>query len=69
LERTFDIIRALDNGAFPPKAAINIHPQRWNDNPYDWTKELVLQNVKNVVKLGLLKSKLKIEYRILNIEY
>ncbi|MEI7727181.1 MAG: hypothetical protein WCK09_18875 [Bacteroidota bacterium] len=58
---TFDIIRALDNGAFPAKAAFNIHPQRWNDNLYDWAKELVLQNAKNVVKLGLLKCKLKIK--------
>jgi hypothetical protein len=29
---------------------ITIHPQRWNNNAYLWTKELVWQNVKNVVK-------------------
>jgi hypothetical protein len=27
------------------------------DNPYDWMKELLLQNVKDVVKQGLLKGK------------
>jgi hypothetical protein len=54
---TYDILRAIDTGTFPIKAALNIHPQRWNDNPYDWAKELVLQNAKNVVRLGLLKSK------------
>ncbi len=42
---------------FPANAALNIHPQRWNNNPFAWTKELLLQNAKNVVKLGLLKSK------------
>jgi hypothetical protein len=42
---------------FPANAALNIHPQRWNNNPFAWTKELLLQNVKNVVKLGLLKGK------------
>jgi hypothetical protein len=36
---------------------LNIHPQRWNDKPYDWAKELLLQNVKNMVKVALLKSK------------
>lgn len=29
---------------------LNIHPQRWDDKPWPWVKELVWQNVKNVVK-------------------
>jgi len=29
---------------------INTHPQRWTDNQVEWAKELVWQNVKNVVK-------------------
>jgi hypothetical protein len=27
-----------------------IHPQRWTDRAVLWLKELVLQNLKNVVK-------------------
>ena len=34
---------------------INVHPQRWTDRPLLWVKELVGQNVKNVVKRYLLK--------------
>jgi hypothetical protein len=26
------------------------HPQRWSDELISWTKELVMQNIKNVVK-------------------
>ena len=51
---TSDIIQAIEKDTFPKKAAVNIHPQRWNDNMYEWTKELLLQNVKNLVKLGFL---------------
>ncbi|MCX6266810.1 MAG: hypothetical protein NTW16_05560 [Bacteroidetes bacterium] len=54
---TADIIKSIENDTFPTKAAINIHPQRWNDNPWAWTKELLLQNMKNVVKQGLLAIK------------
>jgi hypothetical protein len=34
---------------------INVHPQRWHDRPLPWVKELVGQNVKNVVKAALIK--------------
>ncbi len=34
-----------------------IHPQRWTDKPLPWLKELVWQNVKNVPKYYLLKTK------------
>jgi hypothetical protein len=26
------------------------HPQRWNDNKYLWTKELIAQCIKNKIK-------------------
>ena len=48
--RTWDIIEAADKGLLPDKIMLNTHPQRWTDNRFDWTKELVWQNVKNVVK-------------------
>jgi hypothetical protein len=34
---------------------INTHPQRWEDRPLPWIKELVWQNVKNMVKGVLVK--------------
>jgi hypothetical protein len=45
---THDIIKHIDN--FPDKLMFNFHPQRWNDAWIPWINELVLQNVKNVVK-------------------
>lgn len=43
--------------AFPSQAMLNFHPQRWNNNPYLWAKELVLQNAKNQVKRFLVKKR------------
>jgi hypothetical protein len=50
---THDIIRALENDELPDKIMLNVHPQRWTDNPVAWTWELVSQKVKNVGKWGL----------------
>lgn len=52
---TQDIINAAHQGKLPPKIMFTFHPQRWTDNPFLWTKELVLQNVKNQVKRFLVK--------------
>jgi len=47
---TFDIIKAAEEGILPDQIMITVHPQRWTNNPLLWTKELVVQNVKNQVK-------------------
>lgn len=47
---TLDIISAAEKGILPDKIMFTFHPQRWNDNIYLWTKELLAQNVKNIVK-------------------
>jgi len=47
---TIDIINAVGKSRFPGKAMINTHPQRWHNNPVLWTKELIGQSMKNVVK-------------------
>jgi len=47
---TFDIIMAAERGKLPDKIIINIHPQRWNNEPIPWLKEYIFQNVKNVIK-------------------
>lgn len=50
---TRDIIEAIQEVTFPEKVMMTFHPQRWTNNPILWSKELVMQNVKNVLKRGL----------------
>ena len=53
---TQDIIDAAKSGLLPDKMMITVHPQRWTNNPFLWTKELVWQNVKNVGKRIIVKN-------------
>lgn len=55
--KTFDIIHALEQGLLPDKIMLTIHPQRWHDRLIPWTKELVWQNGKNVVKALVVKRR------------
>ena len=52
---TDDIIQALKENRLPDQLMITTHPQRWFDFGLEWMKELVLQNIKNVVK-GMIVS-------------
>jgi len=54
---TFDIIAAVQRGLLPDKIMLNTHPQRWNDRFGPWVKELVWQNMKNVVKKYFIVSR------------
>ncbi|MCI0493491.1 hypothetical protein L0Z72_00675 [candidate division KSB1 bacterium] len=54
---TFDIITAVEQGLLPDKIMLTIHPQRWHDRLIPWTKELVWQNAKNVVKAVVVKRR------------
>lgn len=54
-EKTDDVIRALKKGRFPNRVMMTTHPQRWADGWGEWLKELVMQRVKNWVKMVLLK--------------
>lgn len=45
---TQEIIKSIN--ALPDKLMFTFHPQRWTDNPIEWTRELILQNIKNQVK-------------------
>lgn len=47
---TDDIIVAANGGGLPEQIMFTFHPQRWNDDKYLWTKELVLQTGKNLIK-------------------
>ncbi len=47
---TLEIIEAINATNIPDQIMFTFHPQRWNNNIMKWSKELVAQNVKNVVK-------------------
>lgn len=53
--KTDDIINTAKDHRLPDQIMFNFHPQRWNDNIFMWTKELVMQKVKNVIKRILIK--------------
>lgn len=50
VKSTRDIIKLIESGHFPDKSIFNFHPQRWSDSYMEWTRELLLQNAKNLVK-------------------
>lgn len=52
---TNDIIKAAQANKLPNQIMITVHPQRWSNNYLEWTKELVSQRVKNMVKWGLIQ--------------
>ena len=54
---TDDIIKALQENRLPDQLMITTHPQRWNDFGISWIKELVMQNIKNLVKATIVKRK------------
>lgn len=47
---TDEIIQATHTDQLPDQIMFTFHPQRWTDNKFQWTKELLLQNTKNIVK-------------------
>lgn len=47
---TDEIIASLNKKQFPQQVMFTFHPQRWNDNKIMWSKELLMQNVKNIIK-------------------
>lgn len=47
---TDDIIRALQKKSLPDQVMITTHPQRWTDSYFEWTKELLFQKAKNILK-------------------
>ena len=52
---TQQIIDNIDK--LPPKIMFTIHPQRWTDSFILWSRELILQNTKNLVKAMIVQSK------------
>ncbi|NTU50199.1 MAG: hypothetical protein HGA87_04830 [Desulfobulbaceae bacterium] len=50
INSTEHFIDLIKQGKLPDKIIINTHPQRWTNDFMLWTQELVMQNVKNVIK-------------------
>jgi len=56
---TDDIIKALAENKFPEKALLTAHPNRWHNDLIGWTKEAVLQTMKNQIKKLIVKKNQK----------
>lgn len=56
---TATFIKNIYQGKMPGKIIISTHPQRWSNGGIPWLKELILQNVKNAVKVVLFISRTK----------
>lgn len=54
--KTDEIIAAAKANKLPNQIMFTFHPQRWTNNKFQWTKELLLQNVKNIVKRIITKQ-------------
>ena len=54
---TDDVIEGLHKGVIPKELMITVHPQRWNPFGPAWCKELLLQQLKNIVKRILILRK------------
>ncbi len=52
-----NFIASGESQGLPDKIMFNVHPQRWHDSPWPWVRELVGQNVKNVVKRFIVKRR------------
>lgn len=56
---TKDIIDAANLGQLPSKLMLTFHPQRWNEKPIPWFKEMLFQNIKNQAKQFLVSGRNK----------
>ncbi len=55
IKSTDQLINLIQKNQLPDQIMINNHPQRWNDNIFYWTRELLAQNIKNQVKKIIVK--------------
>lgn len=50
IHSTFDILNMLQQCNLPNQIMLTIHPQRWSNNYFAWLSELIVQNIKNLIK-------------------
>lgn len=48
--KTLDIIHNIDT--LQDKLMITVHPERWTDDWFLWSKQLIWQNIKNLLKIA-----------------
>jgi hypothetical protein len=53
--KTAELIKLLEDQMLPNTIMQNIHPQRWTNDFVSWTSELILQNIKNIIKQVIAK--------------
>lgn len=59
INNTKHLIEIIELYKLPNQIMINTHPQRWNDNIILWTRELIWQYTKNMIKRVITKRKLR----------
>lgn len=47
---THELIKAIEADKLPDHVMMTTHPQRWTNKKGAWLRELILQNMKNIVK-------------------
>ncbi|NEW60223.1 hypothetical protein GSY74_02910 [Sulfurovum sp. bin170] len=55
---TADIISNIDRGRVPDKIMINIHPEHWADELFEWYRILLIRKIKNFVKKIVIRRKI-----------
>lgn len=53
--KTDDIIEVVKSGKFPDRTMFTFHPQRWTNGYVAWSKELITQSIKNIIKRVIIK--------------
>ncbi len=57
IRNTSHLFKLIKQNKLPSKVIINTHPHRWFNFGKGWIKEIVLQNIKNIVKAIYIKIK------------
>ena len=56
IKKTFHMIEAVKENQLPHQVMINFHPERWDDSIIGWTRQLILQNLKNIAKKMIVRK-------------
>ncbi len=56
IKSTNNLIEFIQDKTLSNQVMQNIHPQRWTNDYLSWTKELLFQNAKNVIKRIIIKK-------------
>jgi len=54
IKNTGHLIELIKNDHLPHRIMMNIHPHRWFEYGFYWYRELIFQNLKNMIKISLL---------------